>query len=152
MGMLQYANLNSPIEKDIDGIISGTLTAGSQVYVNFSNNPELPDTLETYYLAPSTETDVLFGIYIDSSLTVDGWLKFKVNDIDTNIVFGKLYPTLLTLTNPVNFNHEIVIPPNAKLEVLFVPFSSGTLSSDEYVHLRLMRVPLGYKGTVKLPR
>ena len=151
MGLLQYANLSRPIEKDIDGVISGTLTVGNQVYVNFANNPELPTVQETYYLAPSTETDVLFGIYIDSSLSVDGWLKFKVNDIDTNIIFGKLYPTLLSLTNPVNFNHEIVIPPNAKLEVLFIPASAGTVSSEN-VHLRLMRVPLGYKGVVKLPR
>lgn len=151
MGLLQYANLSSPIEKDIDGVISGTLTIGNQTYVQFANNPELPTVLDNYYLAPSTETDVLFGIYIDSSLAVDGWLKFRVNDIDTNIIFGKLYPTLLTLTNPVNFNHEIVIPANAKLEVLFIPASSGTVSTEN-VHLRLMRVPLGYKGVVKLPR
>jgi hypothetical protein len=154
MSLLQYSNLTSPVEKDIQGSIPlpATVNAGQGVYVQFANNPRLPAVLDNYYLTPSTENDILFGIYVDSSLSIDGYLAFAVNDIDTNIVFGKLNPTLISLQNPVKFDHNILVPANAKLEITFIPATSSTAGTTESVNFRLMRVPLGYKGNIIIPK
>jgi hypothetical protein len=162
MGSNQYASQRSSVEKDITGIIqlggnaiSGTINAGQTMYVNFANDPELPNVLETFYSVPSTNNDVLFGIYTTGgSLTVDGYLKFIVDEAETNIVFGALDTTNINLRNPVQFDHEIFLAKNQHLKVKFVAGATVdgiTSSQTETVKLRIMVSPLGVK-TIVLPK
>ena len=153
---LQYSNLTNAVEKDIEGTISIPIGAavGQKVTVQFANNPEIPSQLDNYYLTPSSENDVLFGVYLaNSTLEYDGYLGFSVDDVNTNIIFGKLNPTWIGQRNPVQFDHEMLIAHNGKLEVSFIMGTTNASGSvqTENVEFRLMRAPLGMK-TIVIPK
>ena len=149
----QYSTLISEVEKDVVGYINipASQNAGQITYLQFANDPELPNTMETFYQAPSTQKNVLFGIYVTSSLSVDGYLKFVVDDVDTNITFGPLNPTNINIQNPVQFDHAIILLPNSKLKVKFVQSVATTSAVSETVGLRLMVAPASQR-VVRLPK
>jgi len=149
----QYSTLISEVEKDVVGslTIPASQSAGQITYLQFANDPELPSVLDNYYQSPSTQKSVLFGIYVTSSLAVDGYLKFSVDDVETNITFGPLNPTNINIQNPVMFDHAIVLLPNAKMKVKFVQATATTASVSETVGLRFIVAPKG-KNVIKLPK
>ena len=149
----QYSTLISEVEKDVVGslTIPASQAAGQITYLQFANDPELPTVLDNYYQSPSTQKSVLFGVYVTSTLSVDGYLKFSVDDVETNITFGPLNPTNINIMNPVQFDHAIVLLPNSKLKVKFVQSSATTDKVSETVGLRLMVAPASQR-TIRLPK
>ena len=149
----QYSTLISEVEKDVVGQLNipGSQAAGQITYLQFANDPELPNVLDNYYQSPSTQKSVLFGIYVTGSLSPDGYLKFSVDDVETNIVFGKLNPTNINIFNPVQFDHAIVLLPNSKMKVKFIQDSATTTSVSQTVGLRFMVAPAGQK-VIHLPK
>ena len=149
----QYATLINEVEKDIVGYINvpASQNAGQITYVEFANDPELPNVLEPYYLSPASIKSVLFGIYIDSvPMNIDGYLKFVADDVDTNIVFGKLTPTYIGLQHPAEFDHEIILLPNQKLKVKFIQATATTSEVSQTVHFRFVIAPAS-KKTIRIP-
>ena len=147
MASNQYSTLVSEVEKDVYGVLNipASQSAGQITYLQFANDPELPNVLDNYYESPSTQKQVLFGIYVTSSLPVDGFLKFVVNEVDTNITFGPLNPTNINIQNPVQFDHEIVLIPNSKLKVKFVQNTPTTDKVSEQIGLRFIMAPASQK-------
>lgn len=153
MASNQYSSLISEVEKDVVGSLNipASQSAGQLTYLQFANDPELPGVLENYYESPTTQKMVLFGIYVTSTLAVDGFLKFIVNEVDTNVTFGPLNPTNINIQNPVMFDHAIVLIPNSKMKVKFIQNVATTDSVSENVGLRFMMAPAGQK-TIHLPK
>lgn len=153
MASNQYSSLISEVEKDVVGSLNipASQSAGQLTYLQFANDPELPNSLDNYYESPTTQKMVLFGIYVTSTLSVDGFLKFVVNEVDTNVTFGPLNPTNINIQNPVMFDHAIVLVPNSKMKVKFIQSSATTDSVSETIGLRFMMAPAGQK-TIHLPR
>jgi hypothetical protein len=157
MANLQYANLTSPVEKDVPMFISSSLTAGTFLagqiyYAQFQKNPQLPNSLVDEYTVPSTETDILFGIYVSSvPVVVDGALTFKVNETDAEIQYQPISNSYINLQHPQSFTHTMMLPPNQRLNAVFIPLSNVVTTANQTVWVRFMRVPLGYKGTVTIP-
>ena len=149
----QYSTLISEVEKDVVGNlkIPASQAAGQITYLQFANDPELPAVFDNYYQSPSTQKSVLFGIYVTSSLSVDGYLKFTVDDVETNITFGPLNPTNINIQNPVQFDHAIVLLPNSKLKVKFVQNAATTSEVTETVGLRFMVAPASQR-LIRLPK
>ncbi len=149
----QYATLISEVEKDVEGFINvpASQNAGQITYVQFANDPELPNVLDNYYLSPASIKSVLFGIYVDSvPMNIDGYLRFVADDVDTNITFGKLTPTYIGLQHPAEFDHAIVLLPNQKLKVKFIQATATTASVTQNVHFRFVVAPAS-KKTIRLP-
>ena len=153
MASNQYSTLLSEVEKDVFGVLNipASQSAGQITYLQFANDPELPDVLDNYYESPTTQKQVLFGIYVTSSLAVDGFLKFVVNEVDTNITFGPLNPTNINIQNPVQFDHAIVLTPNSKMKVKFVQNIATTNAVSEQIGLRFMMAPANQK-TIHIPK
>lgn len=163
MASLQYTNLTAPIPEDFEGTVTQPASggAGVPVYVVFTPNPLLPTYTESSRITPSTEDDVLYGMFItdsdsngNASVTVDGKVKFIVNNVDTNIIWGNISQTNYNLRNPVKFkNSPITVNRNAKLQIMFIPSTANTSDSaiTQTIHFKYMRVPADYKGQVILP-
>lgn len=83
--------------------------------------------------------------------TVDGVIKFRVDTIGQNIVFGPLSATLPSLEHIESFQEDyIVLQPNAVGQPYFVCSQTGpTVSITQSIQLYVVRVPLSYSGVVK---
>lgn len=160
---LQYANIDIPVPHDFVGTVTqpASASAGQPVYVEFFTNPLMPTYSQSQRQTPSSEDDVLYGMYIDDSnadgnatVTVDGVVKFFVNNVDTEIIWGELSKTNLNLRNPKKFGSSpIVVNRNEILQIMFIPKNANTTGEalTQTINFEYMRIPASYTGKVTLP-
>lgn len=148
-----YTAVERPVRNtfDADIVIPANAQKGQAVNLTIYTDPENPSLTSTSLKAVSDEVWYVYKIKSLGTPTVDGVIKFRVDTIGQNIVFGPLSATLPSLEHIESFQEDyIVLQPNAVGQPYFVCSQTGpTVSITQSIQLYVVRVPLSYSGVVK---
>ena len=148
-----YTAIEKPVRNtfDADIVIPANATKGQMINLTIYTDPENASITSASLKAVSNETWYVYKIKSLGTPNVDGVIKFRVNSINENIVFGPLSATLPSLEHIESFQEDyIVLEPNAIGQPYFVANQAGpTVSVTQSVQLYVIRVPDTYTGVVK---
>lgn len=155
----RYVVMVKPVPIDTLAVLNvgANTPSGTELQVNFIQDPSNLSETQTYLMPPSGENWLLYGITLPQASTVsgiDGFFSFEVNNIPQLTMYGPLSQTPRNLLSRASLaGKEIAIPSLSRLTSNFyaTKASTNTVTVSEYVIVSFMRVPNGYSGTVEIP-
>ena len=122
--------------------------ANNKYVFTFTPDPTLPSVTYNFLQSYASESLVLKRIFAASTPAPDGFVTFKVDGIEQNIVLGPMSQTLPSLQHPVVYENVLTADPNAKLEMYYVPLTATTVVTTITLNISYARVPKGYTGPI----
>ena len=105
--------------------------------------------------AMKNERLILYDVQALSAPVVDGYLAFKVDNIDENINFGPVSVLLPSFYHRGLFSFKpIQVGPNSSIAPIFRMSQSGVSNSTSTVSVQFyfVSVPTSYNGEIMLPQ
>ena len=151
---LNYTGLEKPITNAFTAqiVVAPNAFMGTAINLTIYTDPENTTFTSSSLKPPISERWYVYKIKSIGTPAMDGVLKFRVDTIGQNIIFGPLSATLPSLEHVEELMSDyLTLEPTMVGEPYFVTGTpNGSAQITEYIQIYVRRVPLIYTGKVYL--